>query len=104
MVFFMILCSLKRAIFITEVMISIKKITLYPIYFELPFFQENTYTTSPVMGGILCIEITVMLAVLVLLLFQIPNFFLLQDSEVPAFFKITKIRHTNEKEIMNFDS
>ena len=44
-----------------------------------------------------------MLAVLVLLLFQMPNFFL-QDSEVPAIFKITKIRHTNENGVLNYDS
>ncbi|MDP2797362.1 MAG: type IV pilin [Methanoregula sp.] len=55
------------------------------------------------MGGILSIAITMMLAVLVLLLFHMPSFALL-DSEVPAIFKITKIRHTNEKGILNYDS
>ena len=55
------------------------------------------------MGGILCIAITMMLGVLVLLLFQMPNF-LLQDSEVPAIFKITTIRHTNENGKLNYDS
>jgi hypothetical protein len=69
----------------------------------LSLFPENTDATSPVMGGILCIAITMMLAVLVLLLFQMPNF-LLQDSEVPAIFKITKIRHTNENGKLNYDS
>lgn len=44
-----------------------------------------------------------MLAVLVLLLFQMPHFGLL-DSEVPAIFEINKIRHTNEKGILNYDS
>ncbi|MDO8874389.1 MAG: hypothetical protein Q7V05_16945 [Methanoregula sp.] len=44
------------------------------------------------MGGILSIAITMMLAVLVLLLFHMPSFALL-DSEVPAIFKITKITH-----------
>lgn len=55
------------------------------------------------MGGILCIAITMMLAVLVLLFFNMPNF-LLQDSEVPAIFKITTIRHTNENGNLNYDS
>lgn len=55
------------------------------------------------MGGILCIAITMMLAVLVLLLFQMPNF-ILQDSEVPAIFKITAIRHTNGDGKLNYDS
>ena len=46
MVFFMILCSLKRAIFTTEVMIS-KKITLYPIYFRVVIFsREHGYNIS----------------------------------------------------------
>ena len=70
----------------------------------MSFFPENSGATSPVMGSILCIAITMMLAVLVLLLFQIPNLFLMQDSEVPAIFKITTIRHTNENGILNYDS
>jgi FlaG/FlaF family flagellin (archaellin) len=56
----------------------------------LSFFPGNSAATSPVIGGILCIAITMMLAVLVLLLFHMPNF-VLQDSEIPAIFKITKI-------------
>ena len=69
----------------------------------MSLFPENTDATSPVMGGILCIAITMMLAVLVLLIFQMPNF-LLQDSEVPAIFKISTIRHTNENGKLNYDS
>lgn len=45
-----------------------------------------------------------MLAVLVLLLFQMPDLFLLQDCDVPAIFKITTIRHTNENGNLNYDS
>lgn len=69
----------------------------------MSFFPGNTDATSQVIGGILCIAITMVLAVLVLLIFHMPNF-AMQDSEVPAIFKITKIRHTNEKGILNFDS
>ena len=43
------------------------------------------------------------LAVLILLLCHIPNF-ALPDTEAPAIFKITNIRHTNENGILNYDS
>ena len=56
--------------------------------------------TSPVIGGILTIAITISLAALVLLLFHIPNF-TLQDASVPAIFKITKVTHgTNYESTM----
>jgi FlaG/FlaF family flagellin (archaellin) len=58
----------------------------------LSLFAENTDATSPVIGGILTIAITISLAALVILLFHIPDF-TLQDSPVPAIFKITGVTH-----------
>jgi hypothetical protein len=40
---------------------------------------------------------------LVLLLFQMPNF-AWQDTAVPAIFKITAIRHVDEHGVLNYDS
>jgi flagellin-like protein len=58
----------------------------------LSFYSGNAGAISPVIGGIITIAITVVLAMLVLLLFHMPN---LQwhEAEVPAIFKITKITH-----------
>ncbi|PKL58412.1 MAG: hypothetical protein CVV34_02420 [Methanomicrobiales archaeon HGW-Methanomicrobiales-5] len=64
---------------------------------------KKNEATSPVIGGILTIAITMVLAVLILLLCHIPNF-ALPDTEAPAIFKITNIRHTNENGILNYDS
>ena len=64
---------------------------------------SNSDATSPVFGVILNIAITLSLAALVLLLFHIPNF-TLEASEVPAIFKITLIKHTNENGNLNYDS
>ena len=47
------------------------------------------------------LAITLILAVLVLLMFHLPY---LYDSSVPAIFKITNIRHTNEHGALNYDS
>jgi hypothetical protein len=55
------------------------------------------------MGIILLLAITLILAALVLHLMYIPNF-ILQDSEVPAIFKITLVRHLNENGKQNYDS
>lgn len=59
--------------------------------------------TSPVTGLILNIGITIILAALVLLLFQMPNF-ALQDAAVPEIFKIDSIRHVDEYGQLNYDS
>jgi len=75
----------------------------YLLFLVLSLIQSNTDATSPVFGVILNIAITLSLAVLVLLLFHIPNF-TLQDAEVPAIFKITLVRHTNENGNLNYDS
>jgi len=56
---------------------------------------------SPALGVILLLAITLILAVLVLLMFRLPY---LYDSSVPAIFKITTIRHTNEHGALNYDS
>ena len=66
-------------------------------------FSRNTDASSPVIGGILTIAITIILAALVLLLFQMPNF-AWQDAAVPAIFKITTIRHVDEHGVLNYDS
>ena len=47
------------------------------------------------------LAITLILAVLVLLMFHLPY---LYDSSIPAIFKITNIRHTNEHGALNYDS
>jgi len=64
---------------------------------------RNTDAISPVIGVILNVGITVILALLVLLLFQMPNF-AWQDTPVPVIFKITNIRHVNEYGVRNYDS
>jgi len=64
---------------------------------------RNTDAISPVIGVILNVGITVILALLVLLLFQMPNF-AWQDTPVPVIFKITNIRHVNEYGVLNYDS
>jgi hypothetical protein len=69
----------------------------------LLLFSRNTDASSPVIGGILTIAITIILAALVLLLFQMPNF-AWQDTAVPAIFKITTIRHVDEHGVLNYDS
>ncbi|MFA6226706.1 MAG: archaellin/type IV pilin N-terminal domain-containing protein [Methanoregula sp.] len=58
----------------------------------MSLFPENTDATSPVIGGILTIAITIILALLVLLLFHMPSH-AWQDNDVPAIFKITQITH-----------
>jgi hypothetical protein len=64
----------------------------------LSLFPENTDATSPVIGAILTIAITIILALLVLLFFHMPSP-AWQDTDVPAIFKIIKIKHEP-----NFDS
>lgn len=64
---------------------------------------KNAEATSPVIGNLLIIAITIALAVLVLLSVHLPDFDS-SDTEVPAIFKIISIRHTNEDGILNYDS
>jgi hypothetical protein len=45
--------------------------------------------------------VTLILAALVLLMLWLPYFY---DPSVPAIFKITNIRHTNEHGVLNYDS
>jgi hypothetical protein len=56
---------------------------------------------SPALGIILMLAITLILAVLVLLMFHLPNFY---DPFVPSIFRITNIRHTSESGTLNYDS
>jgi hypothetical protein len=49
------------------------------------------------------VAITVVLAILVLLLFHMPNFYI-EDQKIPAIFKITKVRHLNEQGESKLDS
>ena len=59
--------------------------------------------TSPVMGIILMLAIMIIFACIVLSQLLVLNLSW-QDTEVPAIFKITTIRHTNENGILNYDS
>nr|WP_320161230.1 hypothetical protein [uncultured Methanoregula sp.] len=58
---------------------------------------------SVALGVILLVAITFILAILVLLLFQMPNIDM-EVHNVPAIFQITKIRHLNEQGYKNYDS
>jgi hypothetical protein len=49
------------------------------------------------------VAVTILLACIILSQLQVLPY-TLKDPEVPAIFKITKIRHTNEKGILNYDS
>jgi len=71
---------------------------LYLLYQVLSLFSGNTDAASPVIAGVLTIAITLILAMLVLLFFHMPDFEP-HDTEVPAIFKITTILHGT-----NFDS
>jgi len=59
--------------------------------------------TTPATGVILMVVITIILACIVLSQVLLFNF-AWQDTTVPAVFKITLIRHTDEKGILNYDS
>jgi flagellin-like protein len=59
--------------------------------------------TSPVIAAILLVAVTMVLAMLVLLLclgFALPA----PEPEVPAVFRITSVRHTDENGVMNHES
>jgi len=59
--------------------------------------------TSAALGLMMLLAITLILAVLLLLL--IPFFNInMEELKVPAIFKITNIRHTNEQGYLNYDS
>jgi hypothetical protein len=59
---------------------------------------------SVALGIILLLAITVILAILVLLLCQMPAINLEKDQSIPAIFKITKIRHEDENGKNKLDS
>ncbi len=68
----------------------------------LSFPRRNPEASSPVIGVILMLVVTFILAALVLLLMvHLPYQY---DESIPAIFKITKIRHVNENGVMKFDS
>lgn len=57
---------------------------------------------SSLLGVILAVAITIILAAMVLLLMvQLPHIY---DDSVPAIFKITNIRHVDEHGTLNYDS
>jgi flagellin-like protein len=65
--------------------------------------SRSDHASSPVIGLVLLIGITFILAILVLLIcggFRLPA----GDTSVPAIFVITKIRHTNPQGILDYDS
>jgi len=63
--------------------------------------RRHGEASSPALGIILLLAITLILALLVLLMFHLP---FLYDTSVPAIFKITNIRHTSEHGALNYDS
>ena len=69
----------------------------------MPFVTKDSDATSQVIGGILIIAITMVLALFVLLMFHMPNF-AWQETPVPEIFKITNIRHVDENGVLNYDS
>jgi hypothetical protein len=64
---------------------------------------QNEHANSHIIGELLMVIIILMLAVLVLLMFQFPDFFL-HPFLIPAFIEIRGVYHTNEQGAMNLDS
>lgn len=63
----------------------------------------NEVASSPAFGAILLITITLILAALIMLMAPgLPHLSL--DTEIPAVFEITKIRHTNKYNVLNYES
>lgn len=68
----------------------------------MSFHRRIHEASSPAIGIILMLVVTFILAVLVLLMMvQLPNMY---DPSVPAIFKITKIRHDDGNNNLNYDS
>ena len=65
--------------------------------------SQSDRGTSVALGVIMLVAITFILAILVLLLFQMPNIDM-EVHNVPAIFKIISIRHTGPNGENNFDS
>jgi flagellin-like protein len=69
------------------------------LYSESP----NDEAVSPQIGTILMVAIVVLLAALIILMFQLPDF---SDPihPIPSFLEISGVYHTDEHGILNFDS
>ncbi len=59
---------------------------------------------SPTTANLLMVALTILLAALVILLFQLPQFDLGSLSKTPSFLEIRKVNHHNEYGSLNYDS
>jgi len=64
---------------------------------------HSEHAASVALGVIILVAITCILAILVLLLFHLPNF-VIEEKTVPAIFKITQIQHVYKYGSGKFDS